>query len=737
MATFTVTTASDVVNAGDGLLSLREAVQQANASAATADRVVFADALAGQTLTLTRGQLTVTADLTIDGDRHDDGTAVTLSGGNVSRVLGIGGSGTDATLEGLTITGGSAPTAAGGGVHLAAGNRLLLDDCTVSANTAASGCGLYAATGSALTIRSSTIRDNTMDASSYANGAGLLAVGAAVTVERSSFLDNRSNSYGGAISVQAGGTLSLRTTELAGNFGGSFYGGGGGGGLHLDASEARVETSAIVSNRGRGQGGGVLVEGSRLVLVQSTVAGNNSTERYGSGTGGGILAIGGGELVLDGCTVTGNHAGFGYGGDGGGIVAANLRIANSIVAGNQEGGLDPGYNPIRFASDVSGTIAASNGHNIFGSDVDGAIPGDLENVAPSLLFATTGGYAGGGLPASNGGPTRTVALRNALDNPALSGADRLDAGLTDQRGVARPQPEGANPDIGAFELAETAASTTPTPGNDRLTGTADADNVNGLAGADLIRGLAGNDILAGGDGSDLLQGGPGDDRLNGGTGQDTASYRDAPGTVTVNLATSTATGAAGTDRLSLIEHIEGGAAADRLSGDGLANTLGGRFGDDRLLGLHGNDRLLGQRGDDRLEAGPGSDWLDGGPGDDRLIGGTGRDTQAGGVGADRFTWTTLADSPAGAGRDRLTDFTPATDRLDLAAIDARPATPTTNDAFTFLATPGAAFTAPGQVRWYQSAGHTLVEASTDADTAPELQIELAGLKTLSAADFLL
>jgi len=50
MAVFTVTTAVDVVNEGDGVLSLREAVQQANATAAS-DTILFAGALEGQTLT--------------------------------------------------------------------------------------------------------------------------------------------------------------------------------------------------------------------------------------------------------------------------------------------------------------------------------------------------------------------------------------------------------------------------------------------------------------------------------------------------------------------------------------------------------------------------------------------------------------------------------------------------------------------------------------------------------------
>ena len=105
------------------------------------------------------------------------------------------------------------------------------------------------------------------------------------------------------------------------------------------------------------------------------------------------------------------------------------RVRNSIVAGNTAtGSTDP---------DVAGGITASNGHNIFGSDVDGNAPSDLENVPASLLFA-------GGL-ADNGGPTQTIALRDAADNPALAGADPADAPATDQRGVARPRRRAPTP----------------------------------------------------------------------------------------------------------------------------------------------------------------------------------------------------------------------------------------------------------------------------------------------------
>ena len=47
-----VTTTDDVVDSGDGFLSLREAVAQANGTAA-ADTIRFASEIEGQTLTLT------------------------------------------------------------------------------------------------------------------------------------------------------------------------------------------------------------------------------------------------------------------------------------------------------------------------------------------------------------------------------------------------------------------------------------------------------------------------------------------------------------------------------------------------------------------------------------------------------------------------------------------------------------------------------------------------------------
>src|SRR3954447_26573464 len=102
MATITVTTAADVV-ASDGVRSLREAVAQANATSG-ADQIVFSSSLEGKTLTLTHGELTLRHDVTIDGDQNNDGTEVTLSGGDRSRILHVTGNGTDGTIRDLTLT---------------------------------------------------------------------------------------------------------------------------------------------------------------------------------------------------------------------------------------------------------------------------------------------------------------------------------------------------------------------------------------------------------------------------------------------------------------------------------------------------------------------------------------------------------------------------------------------------------------------------------------------------------
>src|SRR3982751_157399 len=113
MATLTVTTTADVVDAGAGVLSLREAVAQSNATTAV-DTINFASFIEGETLTLTQGELQLTQDVGTDGDTDNNGSRVTLSGGwsgtgdNGSRIVRIEGTSTDVAMSDLTLTHGSA-----------------------------------------------------------------------------------------------------------------------------------------------------------------------------------------------------------------------------------------------------------------------------------------------------------------------------------------------------------------------------------------------------------------------------------------------------------------------------------------------------------------------------------------------------------------------------------------------------------------------------------------------------
>ena len=131
MATFTVTTAADVVNAGDGVLSLREAVDRANATGAV-DSIVFARALEGSTLTLTGGQLFVNNATNIDGDGNNDGVRVTIDGNAQDRIFRVVG---ESSFTDLNIVNGLVDEDDDGGGMLVLGdievsvNNCLLQNC--------------------------------------------------------------------------------------------------------------------------------------------------------------------------------------------------------------------------------------------------------------------------------------------------------------------------------------------------------------------------------------------------------------------------------------------------------------------------------------------------------------------------------------------------------------------------------------------------------------------------------
>ncbi|MGE3294031.1 MAG: choice-of-anchor Q domain-containing protein, partial [Geminicoccaceae bacterium] len=510
--TFVVTTTSDVT-ADDGQLTLREALALADVNSLTADRIEFAAEVQGRSITLAGSQLTASSDITIDG-----GVGVTVDANQASRVLLIQGLGTEVTLQHLTITGGRTTAdkdGGGGGIRAGQTTSLALEQTTVSGNSTAG----YRADGGGIEGDFVILTDSAVSGNSTAGygayGGGIR--GHSVVLVNSTVLNNSTageRASGGGIE---GYSVTLTNSTVSGNSTANYRASGGG----ISGEKIAVTNSSVSNNSTAGDsagGAGIFAQGfpAAVTLTNSTVVGNRAHGEYADG--GGIFVNEYGALALTDSTVTGNTAGvYGY---GGGLFLfetpysrASATVRNSIVAGNVGGGgpAEP---------DITGRITTSNGHNIFGSDVQGAIGGDLEDVPASLLFV-------GGL-ADNGGPTQTIALRDAADNPALAGADPADSPATDQRGEARPQPERTAPDIGAFELNQTADAYNPITGTDRgefLSGTSDADLIHGLGGGDRLWGRPGGDLLFGDAGEDVLAGKEGVDQMTGGADADRFLYR--------------------------------------------------------------------------------------------------------------------------------------------------------------------------------------------------------------------
>ncbi len=82
----------------------------------------------------------------------------------------------------------------------------------------------------------------------------------------------------------------------------------------------------------------------------------------------------------------------------------------------------------------------------------------------------------------------------------------------------------------------------------------------------------------------------------------------------------------------------------------------------------------------------------------------------------------------------ITDFDHLVDKLDLMGLDAD-STVAGNQAFRWVGT--AALTGAGEVGFFTSGGNTIIRASNDVDLAAEFEIQLTGIKTLTAVDFYL
>lgn len=408
------------------------------------------------------------------------------------------------------------------------------------------------------------------------------------------------------------------------------------------------------------------------------------------------------------------------------------------------------------------TIDAASG-NMFANGLRFATFDNFETLNFRTFEAITGAFGYTGI---SGADILDIDALSAVIN-TLGGNDSISIGINSGGGTVSG---GTGDDLLRSEIYNTSAITlNGDQGNDTVQGGGGVAILNGGDGNDVIQSSNSHSQLFGGNGNDTLSisfdqihVGTGNVLIDGGAGRDvldvTLLFTNA--NLTLDLSTPTITLANG----AIITGVEGIRLISSFGNDDITasndargaafNTVYSSFGNDTLRasangasldGASGNDMLFGAAGDDVLIGGSSADTMRGGAGNDRLIGGTDRDFMVGGIGGDVFALLNGFESGITAlARDLIVDFTKAEgDRIDLAAIDAVVlAGPIVNDAFDFIGTTAFGNVA-GELRSEKVnlAGtvndHTLISGDTNGDGVADFTIEVRGLITFVAADFIL
>ena len=510
---------SNTQDSGPG--SLRDDIQMSNA-AGGANTITFSPGLTG-TITLTSGQLEISANLTISGPGAG---SLIVSANFTSRVMQVDQAAT-VSINDVTITEGQAANGTaganatartpaqdgarggdGGGIYNL-GSLTLADD-TISSNVAGAG-------GNGGNGQLGALSSGVGNGGSGGNGGGVYNAGS-LSVAGCTFLGDRAGAGGNGGGVYSGhggnsgsggaiyttGGLEISNSSFdqnlaadggsGGSGGGTTSGGDGGAGGAIAVEAAStfpvVITSSTLSNNvagnggnlggsfgpaGKGGSGGAITSSGRLTLVNCTISGNSagnglvsSNTPSAGGNGGGI--DNGGTLRLTNVTISGNHAGgqgtngeaiYSNHGVGGGLnTTGEVILDNTIIARNSIAQNYSGFNGAQLAGiDVGGAVDPVSAYNVVG---DGLGMSGLSTSNHNTI-GTAGSPAAILAPLGNyGGPTLTMA---PLGVSPGSGSVALAVGpdgkplLTDQRGL--PRIVNGMVDIGAYQVqAQPVVNTT-------------------------------------------------------------------------------------------------------------------------------------------------------------------------------------------------------------------------------------------------------------------------------------
>jgi hypothetical protein len=183
----TVTTTADELDSpNNARTSLREAITDGAAT-----NIIFAPALSGGTITLTRSpaEIAISQGVTVDATSLPKG--LTIHGGTgVNRILNVT-SPAPVVLKGLTFTSGDVGSGAGGAIFTAAGTDLMIEQCTLTGNTALEGGAVFSL--GTLVARLSTFSGNT------GNYGGALQCQGETTINRCTISGNQGPTVCGGI----------------------------------------------------------------------------------------------------------------------------------------------------------------------------------------------------------------------------------------------------------------------------------------------------------------------------------------------------------------------------------------------------------------------------------------------------------------------------------------------------------------------------------------------------------
>ncbi len=477
LSTYTVNTLSDSANPGAGLLTLRQAVANANAHTGP-DTIAFSTSLfkpgSQHTINLSQGQITFTDTSGATTVNGPGATVATVNAGQVSRIFNVA-AGATISISGLTITGGEETIAdavgnTGGGAILNAGT-LTLNSSTITGNTVlASGQHSYAnnyggitsypgiglggaidSTGS-LTIANSILSSNSVtnvafgddsnsnplkDGASF--GGAVYSVGPLIlnndTITGNTAAGTVSASYSGIDqdggpaaggAAYAAGTLTVAGSIISGN----------------SAIGGRSQPSYGSGNSGYASGGGLFVAGAlnisiSKVIQNSAIGGNSGLDSGSSGParGGGVYA--GADVTISNSTISFNAAndadGFyngNFSGGGGIYAAATAELTLDTIDNNQVIGSAPSF-------DIPGLTAGGGGVYAGGAVtiLQSSISGNTESCLRPAFGQRGGDSVGGGIDANGGG---SISYSTIASNSLTGGH-----GYDDQIGDYIPEPGGS------------------------------------------------------------------------------------------------------------------------------------------------------------------------------------------------------------------------------------------------------------------------------------------------------